>query len=138
VGQETSYTLHWSVTNVSNDLDGAQVSSFLPSGVRWTGKVYPEFEKGNISYNERTNEIVWNMGRLRNAVGVLSAPREVSFQVSIVPAVNQVGTKAPLIKNSILTAKDLFTNTDVRAEAKGRGTDLFEDPFIENNFAVRP
>jgi uncharacterized repeat protein (TIGR01451 family) len=58
VGKETTFTMHWKIINVSNDVNNIKVISYLPSGIRWTGKTYPENE--SLSFNERTNQIEWN------------------------------------------------------------------------------
>lgn len=136
LNQETAYALHWKVTNVSNDLGNAQVTSFLPTGVKWTGKVYPEEEKGNLVYDERTNQLTWNLGKLKNGVGVTSSHREVSFQVSITPQINQVGKMVVLLDKSIFTGKDLFTNNDLKFEVDKKDTEFNEDPSIGYNFSV--
>jgi hypothetical protein len=134
VGKETSYTFHWSITNVSNDVSDVKVVSSLPTGVKWTGKTSPDSE--NMSYNERTNQIVWEVGKLKNAVGILDPKREVVFQVSIIPQVNQIDREAPLLNPSVLTAKDLFTTEDLRVETKEKNTLLPEDASISVKYKV--
>ncbi len=134
VGQETSYALQWRITNISNDIADAQIVSSLPGGVKWVGKVYPEGE--HITYNERTSEVIWEIGKLENATGILSPKRAVNFQVSIVPQINQAGKEAPLLNDSVLTAKDLFTGENVRVEASGKTTNLSEDATVAGNYKV--
>lgn len=136
LNQETAYALHWKVTNVSNDVDNVQVKSFLPTGVKWTGKVYPEKEKDNLTYNERTNQLIWNIGKLKNGVGVISDPREVVFQVSITPQINSVGQSVNLLEPSILTGKDLFTGKELQFEAKRKDTKILEDESVGYSYAV--
>lgn len=134
VGKEISYVFKWKITNVSNDISGARVVSSLPSGVKWTGKIYPAGE--NITYKERSNEIVWEIGKLENAAGVLDPKREVSFQVSIIPQINQAGREAPLLNNSVFTAQDLFTEEEIKVEAESKTTSLPEDPTVGGNYKV--
>lgn len=136
LGQETSYSIHWKITNASNDLSDVQVNSSLPSGVKWTGKVYPESEADNLKYNDRTNQVTWNIGPMENGVGFVSKEREAVFQVSIAPQVNQVGSKVKLLNASVLTGKDLFTGEDVNIQTKEKSTDLYEDAELGFRYAV--
>ena len=125
VGEETSYALHWRVTNVSNDLENVKIISSIPSGVKWKGKIYPESE--NISFNERSNQLVWNIGSLKNGIGILDPKRELSFQISIIPQANQAGGFVPLLNSSVLTAKDLFTGKEIRIEINEQDTKIIEN-----------
>ncbi len=128
VGKETSYVISWKVINVSNDISDTEVVSSLPSGVKWTGKFYPSQE--SIFFNERTNQIIWKIGNLKNGTGILDSPREVNFQISFAPQENQVGNTAVLLNPSVLKARDIFTGADVRVETKEKTTNLPEDSFI--------
>ena len=134
VGQETSYTIHWKVINVSNDINDVKVVSSLPSGVKWTGKFLPISEA--INFNDRTNQIEWNAGNLKNGSGILDTPREVSFQISVTPQINQVGKEILLLSPLILTAKDMFTNIDAKVEVKEKDNKLIEDPSVDNKYKV--
>ncbi|MCX6765527.1 MAG: hypothetical protein NT136_01020 [Candidatus Moranbacteria bacterium] len=134
VGKETTYTIHWKITNVNNDIADTRVVSSLSTGVKWTGKIYPESE--NIAFNERTNQIIWEVGKLKNGIGILNPKREISFQVSIIPQINQAGQEALLLTPSILTAKDLFTGEELRAETPKKNTLLPEDVSIGGNYKV--
>jgi hypothetical protein len=116
VGQATTYTVRWKVANVSNDVSDIAVVSSMPSGVRWTNKFYPDNEQ--LTFNERSNQIVWNIGKIKNSVGVLSPKKEVAFQVSVLPQTNQVGQALVLLNPAVLTGKDLFTNQDIQVEVK--------------------
>ncbi len=128
VGKETSYTIHWLITNISNDVSDARVVSSLPTGVKWTGKIYPDKEK--ITYNERTNQIIWEIGKIESATGILKPKREVAFQVSIIPETNQLGKPITLVNSSTLTAKDLYTSENLKSEIKEKNTNLKEDTTI--------
>jgi hypothetical protein len=134
VGQETSYTIHWKIINISNNINDVKVVSSLPSGVKWKGKFSPESE--SISFNERTNQIEWEAGNLKNGTGIINPAKEVSFQISIIPQVNQVGEKIILLNTSTLTAKDTFTNADVKAEVKEKDNILTEDSSVSGRYKV--
>lgn len=128
VGKETTFGIHWSIINVSNDLAGAKVVSALPNGIRWTGQVYPNDEK--ISYNERTNQLVWEIGDVPAGTGVFGKTREIVFQVGVNPQVNQIGEGVPLVNKSIFTATDTFVQRDITIEGDAKDTQLYEDQTV--------
>lgn len=128
IGKETTFTIHWIVTNISNDLTDAKVVASLPSGIRWTGQVYPSGEK--VSYNPRTNEIVWDAGDIFAGAGAISPAREVEFQVGVTPQINQAGEPIDLVNASIFTAKDVFVDLDVTHQGAVKNTQLYEDQNV--------
>ncbi|MDP3957018.1 MAG: hypothetical protein Q8Q10_00760 [bacterium] len=121
VGQSTSYTLHVSVANSSNDLKQARVVAILPTGVKYGGKFAPSGE--TVAFNDRTNELTWDLGTF-SATG--SAPRELVFQVTTTPNVSQVGKPLVLVAGVIFTAQDTFTHQDIRVE-KGQQNNYLSD-----------
>jgi uncharacterized repeat protein (TIGR01451 family) len=128
VGKSTTFTLHWAIVNVSNDLGEVKVKSSLPSGIKWTGKVFPLSEK--ISYSERTNELIWEPGVIAAGSGIKNPRKEVAFQVEVIPQVNQVGKTPILLNKSVLSAKDTFTGQDVTMELQPKDSNLTEDKTL--------
>ena len=128
VGASTTFTLHWLVANISNDISGAKVESSLPSGVVWTGKIFPENEK--ISYDERTNQVVWDIGDIIAGTGVLTPIREAAFQVKTTPQSNQIGGPIILLNESNFSAVDNFVGQNVTLKTVKKDTQLFEDPSV--------
>ena len=137
VGETTTYTINWRLSNTTNDVTSAEVSADLPTGAAWTGKTFPETE--TISYNERTNRVVWNVGSMGVGEGTLSSKREVRFQVSIRPEVNQVGDEAPLLGGATAKATDVFTNEVIQSVAREKTTSLRDDGSVSpNGYKVVP
>lgn len=128
VGRETGYVLRWRLANVSNDVKNVRVVSFLPTGVVWKGKFLPENEK--IYFNERTNEVVWEVGEMASGTGILNNPREVSFQVAITPQINEIGKFMDILDSATLTAEDTFIEKELSLKSKTKTTYLKEDPTI--------
>jgi uncharacterized repeat protein (TIGR01451 family) len=127
-GQETTYTIHWVVTNVSNDISEARVEAVLPTGVSVLEKTFPEDAK--ITYSERTNSMVWEIGNMPSGAGIISEKKEAFFQVKLKPSPDQIGRNAPILGKTIFTAKDLFTGENLRFEAGAKDTELREDNSI--------
>lgn len=128
VGEETSYVIHWLVANVSNDINNAKVEANIPTNAVMTGTTFPD--DARITYNERNNSIVWEIGTIKAGTGIISAPQEVSFQVKIKPSPDQAGKEVSLLGESKLTAKDLFTGEDLSQTAGKKTTNLIEDKTI--------
>ena len=99
-----------------------------------TGKIYPE--DANVSYNERNNSVRWEIGNISAATGILSGPREATFQVKIKPSPDQVGKTADILGPSNFTAKDLFTGQDLSAGFEKKTTELREDASVGYNYMV--
>lgn len=120
VGEISTYTVRWKVSNVSNDIADANVSATLPTGVEMTGKISPD--DGRLTYNARNNSISWNLGQIDAWTGILNAPREVAFQISIKPSQIQQDEEIILINPVSLTAKDTFTGGDLKVGLKEMDT----------------
>ena len=128
VGQETTYTLHWRIRNVSNDINNATVSAYLPTNATFTGKFSPG--DARLSYNERTNQLVWNIGKVDAGTGILNAAPEVAFQVRIKPSIDQVNRQVGILGKATFTAEDLFTGEKPEVSTDPKNTSLPEDPSI--------
>lgn len=129
VGQTTTYAIHWQITNYSNDLDKVMVRTVLPEGISWLSKKAGA-GASTLDYNDRTNELTWNVGKISAATGVLLDAYEVIFQVGLTPSVRNVNSTMPVIGESKLTAEDAFTGVSIMAESPELRTDMPDDPNI--------
>jgi len=128
VGQETTYTIHWIASNINNDVSDAKVEATLPTWATTTGETYPE--GSNVTYNQRDNSVVWEIGNMSAGTGVLSSPKEVSFQIKIKPSPDQASRLIDILKPSVFKARDAFTGDEISATAEGKTTHLEEDSSI--------
>ncbi|MDO8574995.1 MAG: hypothetical protein Q7R61_01840 [bacterium] len=129
VSQTTTYTIHWQITNYSNDLDKVIVKTVLPEGVGWLNKKAGA-GAATLEYNDRTSELTWNIGKLPAGTGVLLDPYEAVFQVALTPSVKNVNTIMPVIGDSSLTAEDIFTGINITAMAPALKTDMPDDSGV--------
>lgn len=53
VGEETSYTVHWNLSNLFNDISNVKVSTVLPGHIRWTGNYITS--DGKVSLGDENN-----------------------------------------------------------------------------------
>jgi hypothetical protein len=125
---ETTYTVTWTVTNPLNNLTGARVTAILPPYVKWLDTVSPSLEK--ISYDAGTRQITWAVGNVSAGAGTVSSAREVSFQVSLVPSVSQIGETPNIINESTLSARDVFAGATVSDIFQAVSTELTGDPYF--------
>ncbi|HHH12408.1 MAG TPA: DUF11 domain-containing protein, partial [Candidatus Moranbacteria bacterium] len=133
VGERTTYTLRWTISS-TNKLKGAQVKSYLPPGVSWVGKTYPP--TAQISFNPRTNEVVWEAGEIPAGSGYFLPKKEARFAVAVDPSSEDVGRPMSLLRASIFTAEDAFVGRRVNLRYKPKTTALSEDPATEGKGGV--
>ena len=129
VGQQTTYTIYWQVINVSNDVDNVTVESYLPPYVKWLNKFEPK--DANIKYDQNTGKISWFLGKLPANTGILSPVKQAVFQIGFIPASNQIGSIVTLIKEAVISGKDLFTEYSLGGKAQSILSDLPDDPSVD-------
>jgi len=113
VGEDTSFTVHWQITNPGNDMTGVRLVGTLPTGVTWENVTSVTASQPEVTFNANTSEVVWNLGVLPRGVGVTGDKYEASFRIKIRPASSQRGSPITLIKSSKLTATDSFTKQNL-------------------------
>jgi hypothetical protein len=112
VGQETTYSMHYSIANTLNTIENGRASILLPTGIRYTGKRSPENER--ISFNERTNELIWDIGSI-----VPGTTREIVFQIAVVPEPGNIDGREAItfVNKALFTGRDSFTGKEHQLES---------------------
>ncbi|MSU44575.1 hypothetical protein EXS45_00070 [Candidatus Nomurabacteria bacterium] len=126
VGNETSYTIVWSLSNTANNISKGVVHSSLPSWMKFKGTVSPSDE--DLTYNPSNKEIIWKVGRISRGTGISGSDRSVSFQVAFTPSLSQIRTTPIIVNDAILTGYDDFAKVDVRVSKTSFRTELDNDP----------
>ena len=126
-GKETSFTVHWQITNPGNDMSGVKITGILPTGVSWKSVVSVGLGQPEPTFNKNTSEVIWNLGVLPQGVGVTGAKYEASFQITLKPSTSQKGSPALLIKDSKLSGVDTFTKQNIIVSANDINTDTLVD-----------
>lgn len=129
VGDETTFTVVWSLINSVNDADEVVVKAALPSYVNWKGIFLPQNE--DITFNSASNEILWRVGFLKAGTGFLNPAREVRFQVGFIPGAGQVGASPEIVGRALAQGHDMFTDTALEAEALELTSELPDDPKVD-------
>ena len=131
---ETKYIINWTLSNSANSISQAQARSTLPIYVNWVGVTPGENE--NVSYNEVTREVTWDIGSVNPNTGIASN-REASFILSLKPSLSQVGSVPQLMKDVYLIGTDTFSNTPLKSSRGPISTLLSNDPsFLPINGRV--
>jgi len=138
VGESTTYSIVFSVGNTRGDLTDAKVTASLGQGVSWLGA--SSFTSEDISYDPAFNLVTWNLGALASDTGFSFAPRELAFQISLVPSLNQIGMAPSLVTGIVFSGRDMVTGETVNINGSSLTTRLTSDPaFIQgDDIVVKP
>jgi hypothetical protein len=77
--EETEFTVNIKVNNSYNNVKDFRVYLTLPTGVNWKNNF--EKTRGEVDFNERTNELSWTIDSVDFATGHLKPSEELSFQI---------------------------------------------------------
>ncbi len=131
VGQETEYTIIWSVTNSANVVADAKVTTILPTYVVYKNRVSPATE--SVTFNPNTRELTWNIGAIGRGAGLTSSGKEVAFLLGFTPSISQEGS-GPLLTGQVeLSARDLFTGEVLRNTDNAVSTRITNDSGYTNS-----
>jgi hypothetical protein len=135
VGEKTTYTIVWSVSNSSNNADSVVLAAALPAYVSWEGVTVPTSE--DVTFDATSGKLTWNIGKLPAGTGIIRPAREVAFRIGLIPSLDQVGNAPTLLSDMALVGKDLFTGAELK-DAKGPlTTQLYSDTKLDyNQFTV--
>jgi hypothetical protein len=137
VGKETSYVVIWKIVNGTNDISNAKVTSSIPTYVKWKNVQYPSDEK--LYFNERTHQIVWELGKIEHGAGIISDAREVRFQISFTPDTFHINKRPVVINGAFLKGVDMFTEKDVDILSAEKNIDLKEENVSESiDYGIKP
>ena len=107
VGEKTTYTILWQITNTVNDIRDARIEAPLPQYVDFEGGVYPP--SSGFEYNENTHSVSWDIGMLSSGVGSVFPVETIAFTVSVTPTDNMRGSTFDLVEQSKISGTDTFT-----------------------------
>ena len=127
VGKPTTYTINWEIKNYFSDAKNIKVKATLPKNVTLTGKLMPQDESSNFSFDSASREIVWSAGDIKAGTGVTGDPVSLSFQVSLTPDSSQKGSASQLIGQVQISGENQFTNTPITSQDSSVDTSLPDD-----------
>lgn len=109
--KENVFEVRWKISNLYNDVTNAVASLSIPSGIAWKGLSQTS---ENVIWNERTQKLTWELGKLDNGVGVLTPVREVVFTISTFPEKYQAGQEVNFMTGIEVTGEDQYTGEKLR------------------------
>lgn len=130
VNRPTQFSIHWILKNYLTDVKDVEVKASLGREVKWAGSVKSTIES-SPTYNERTQEVVWNIDKILAASGILSDPIEAIFKVELTPNVTEVGQYKDILGKTTLTATDDFTGVDMISYDNPLTTNLTDDKTVQ-------
>lgn len=113
-GKEVTFRVDWEVSNVYNDVENVRAELSLPSGIEWAGALSDEGE--SVAFNDRSQQLIWEIGLLKNGAGAFLPKRSVSFLVRVTPQEYQRSGTLFLLHGIKLTGTDAFTGRSVTIE----------------------
>lgn len=126
----TTYTVTLKATAGINDMTGTAVTTSLPQYITWLDKVDGD---GKLDFNPVSKQIRWTVGDV-----TAKSSKQISFQVSLLPSVTQVGQSATIIGRQELRATDRFTNSSLSAGRDALGNELSTElGFVRGNGTIR-
>jgi len=130
VDELTTYTVHWQIINTSNDAENIKVRTALPQGISWMNYYIKDIASSQVSYNERTKEVVWEINKVPSGTGIIGSPYELVFQIGLTPSINQIGQTPIILNESTIEAKDTFTKIILNDSTSFIDTSLPDDSRI--------
>lgn len=110
IGQSTTYTVNWVLSNSDSLVSGSEVRATLNRNFEWTNVVSSSGEK--VAFNPVSREIVWSVGDL-NKNPTSNMRRQISFQVKINPRQPQLGEIPTVLDRAIFTGLDTVNNSQI-------------------------
>ena len=104
------------------------MTATLPSYVSYTGL---SGGGGDISYNESSRTVTWDIGDLAQGVSAQAA-----FQVEITPSTSQKGSAPALTSAASFSGYDRFAGVPISAEAGPVTTETKADPGYSASQAI--
>ena len=134
VREGTTYTITWQVKNYYNKVKDVKVKSNLPKNVELTGKIFPENETSEFTYDPQSREIVWSIGDLDP--GTLENGPNISFQVKLTPSEDQRGKTPNIIEEAKILGEDEFTGEEIEDTSPSINTTLSDDETVSDKEGV--
>jgi len=120
-GSLSTYTLTLIAGNTTNTVANTAVRFVLPSYVTYTQAKAPL--SATVSYDERTGEMVWNVGEIAS-----HSSKTVALQIGLTPQASQVGDVIQVVGQQIAEGFDRSTQVKVQTIGGAKTTAITDDP----------
>jgi hypothetical protein len=113
---------------LANPFENISFKTILPPNISFDGKIKGDTNETNFVYNPRTNEMSWSIGRLE-----AGNSKAIVLQLTAIPSNDQIGKLIVIFSESLTTATDAFTSTNVEIETNKISSDFPDDDTVDNN-----
>lgn len=129
-GEETTYTIVWSLLNQTNEIREGEVRATLPAYVKWSGVVKPS--NSTITFDKASGQVVWDVPLLPVGTGYTRPPLEVAFQLGVTPSITHVNTSPQIISEAVVTGRDIFADLNITKSSAAVTTAVRDDSRVTN------
>lgn len=127
VGQTTAYRVTLTATTTTSDVQDLTVSATLPNSVFWTGK-HIGADAGVVSFDATTRTVTWKITKLPAGTGSRFPIVKATFEVSITPTADQVGSVVVLTNDGAVSGTDSWTTKTISDTIESLTSDVPNDP----------
>jgi type 1 fimbria pilin len=121
VGEKTLVRVYWNLKNTLHELDKARVSLDLPPNTSFAGLT--KIQAGNIYYDQASNQVVWEIGRIPLSVTEVKG----EFSLSLIPTPNDRNKILVISPGATVSAIDLDNNAEIKLNSSPKTTKLEDD-----------
>lgn len=108
VGKETELVVYTRLRNTYNDVVDGKFILDIPSGVTFIESIPLEKDEV-VSYEERSQRLVWEVGKVTAGTGIIFPDRVIAFRLRVTPQEQQGQNSLTLIRAMKFSGKDDFT-----------------------------
>jgi len=130
VNQSTEFTIHWKIKNSFNALKDVEVSTTLPVGVEFTGKVAGNYGVNIPVYDPATRMVSWSIPLIPAGAGVIARPYEAIFQIRVTPSSSQLHQPLNLTGETHFQGIDAFTQKEINLTYPPLRSDQLTDKTV--------
>jgi len=109
-GQESHFTITWTLSTNYADMSGVRLVGNVPIGAEFVSGSGQVSTGEDLAFNQAAKQVVWNIGNVPANSGTASAHLQASFRVRIVPAVNEVGAGKLLVTSQQFSGHDVWSD----------------------------
>jgi hypothetical protein len=112
--QPTNLIWHIKIKSIGEDFDNFTLSTKLPIGINFTGKVGGDAVLDNVKYDPKTGAFVYNLSRLSANLGYTEKEIDLAFQLIVEMPANVELTNFIIIPKVEASAFGSFSQSEVR------------------------
>lgn len=131
VGETTNLKTYWRLNNTRHDLRDVLIEVELPDYITWGNK--DQASIGQISYDQTSNRVKWQIDRLPASNQEVAA----EFNVAVTPRPNQINQIIILLPGSSASAIDNVTQARLELVGQAKTSRLIDDQIAQTDGLVK-